>query len=153
NRPHPSIAHLERRRDADDGKVRCPLKELGVGGSTYRIEPHAHEDFVAREIDGKKIPKELTGVHSACAPWPSDLDVRIDGEQRRRVISRRIGVSQAAAEGTPVPDLRVADRCGRVGEDRTLPLEYGGRCEVVMNRAGADINPAVLLSDAGQTRN
>ena len=116
-----AVADLERRRDADNRKVRRALIQLRVGRRAYRIELDAGEDLVGGQIDGEEIPEEPVGLHGAPAPRSKDVHLRIHREHRRRVVGGGIRVREAAAERAAVPDLEVADRRGRI-RDRGTPL-------------------------------
>ena len=79
------------------------------------------------------------------------LDLGVEREHRRRVVRRRIGVREAAAERAAIADLRVADRRRR---PRPAPDTCRGAARDVATSwwvvRGADLDRAVLLADAGQ---
>ena len=77
----------------------------------------------------------------------------VERQHHRRIVGRRIGVREAAAERAAIADLRIADRRRRVGHHRALLRSSRRRRHVVMHRRGADLDLAVLLADAGQLRN
>ena len=58
---------------------------------------------------------------------------------------------EAAAERAAVAHLRIADRRGGLGDDRALLLQQRRRGDVVVHGAGADLDLAVRLADAGQS--
>ncbi len=49
------------------------------------------------------------------------MKTRAQGEQRRGIVGRRIGVREASADRTASPNLGVTDVSGRLGQHRTTP--------------------------------
>ena len=81
-----------------------------------------------------------------------EVDLRVEREHRRRVVGGRIGVGQAAAERAAIADLRIADLGRGLGDDGTALAQQRRASHVVVRRARADLDRAVLLADAREAR-
>ena len=97
--------------------------------------------------------KEILSGNRTCSSRALQLDLRIDRQQHRRVVGRRIRVREAPAEGAPIPHLRVSDRRRRVRHDGTLVAQHGGGGDVVMHGAGPYLNHAITLPNPGEAGN
>ena len=62
-------------------------------------------------------------------------------------------MSQTASERAAVSHLRIADFRGRIRNHRAFLPQQRGRGHFGVSRTRADFYPAVLLADAGQSRN
>ena len=76
----------------------------------------------------------------------------VQREQHRGQVRGGVGVRQRAADRAPVPDLRVADLAGRVGEQRQLARQQAGVRHVVVAGQGADRDVAALVADVATAR-
>src|SRR5262245_5188332 len=81
------------------------------------------------------------------------MDLRVEREDRGRVIRRRIRVRQTASERAAVAHLLIADRRSGLGEHRARVAHDRGRRHLVMDRAGADFDLVANLADARQPGN
>ena len=94
--------------------------------------------------------EEVVRADHARTGRPGDLDRAAEGEQRHRQVGGRVGVRERAADRAPVPDLRVADLRGGVGEYRRLGLEQLGIGHLGVPGGRADDHLVALDPDAGQ---
>ena len=102
------------------------------------------------QIHREQILEEVARLHHAPSVRTLDVDLGVEREHHRRIVGRRIGVRQAAAERAAIAHLRIADLPGGLGHDGHCLLQQRRRRDVVMDGAGADLDLAVLLANAGQ---
>ena len=98
----------------------------------------SREDFVGGDRGLQQIDEEVLGADRAPAARTDDLDLRVERENRRRVVGRRIGVHEAAADRALVAHLHVADVRRRLGQQRALARAAADDSIVVMRRHRAD---------------
>ena len=75
-------------------------------------------------------------------------DRGVDREQEGRPVAGRVGMGDAAADGAPVADLRVADGRGQVDDARVVVLDRGRVVDLAMGRPSPDDQVVVGLADA-----
>ena len=80
------------------------------------------------------------------------MDVSIDREHHRGVVGCRIGVREAAADRATIAHLLIADLRSRVGNDGAVLVQQRRGGDIVVDGAGADLDSAVLLANAGEAR-
>ena len=109
-------------------------------------------------MDIRKIKKLIELLEAALSrDWEREQVVRealdriaAEREERRRIIRRRIRVGDRTTEGATIPDLRIPDSHGEVGERRNRRSHGLRRGDLGVRRAGTDDEGAVALLDPGQ---
>ena len=71
-------------------------------------------------------------------------------ERRRTEVTGGVGVRQRAAEGAAVPDLRVRDLRGRLGQQQRVLLDQAVVAHVVVGGHRADHEGVAVVADAAQ---
>jgi hypothetical protein len=141
-----------RRRDADDRPVVGPPGELLVAPRlAWRVRyPHRRQQLILRQR-GLEVPgEEVVRADGPDAARTAQLHAAAEGDQRHRQVGGRVGVRERAADGAPVPDLRVADLGGGVRQQRCrLPHQRRGG-QLGVPRGRSDDQLTVRAADPAQ---
>ena len=105
-----------------------------------REHGHAYlrDDLIGLEGGREHVHEELPRWDRPSPPGARRHDLRVEREDRRRIVRGGIGVGHAPADGAPVPHLHVADHGGNLGQQRALRLEHGAVLDGVVGRQRAD---------------
>jgi hypothetical protein len=137
---------------ADYGPVDRPLGELleRPGGGGRLRYPDLGEQLAGLQRGLEEVPEELPDRYLTGAIGAARDHRRVQRQQNRGQVRGGVGVRDRAADRAAVPDLRVADLAGRVGEQRHRRCEQLGVLDVVMpgQRAYGDVGS--LVGDVGQ---
>ena len=156
--PHRCVRHVHKRdrvalhRHTDDRPVDGAFGELlerpaGRGGFGH---PDLGQQFTSLQRRIEQAEEELVGTDLALAVRPARNQRRVQREDDRGQVGCRVAVRQGAADGAAVPDLRVTDLTGGVGEQRQFAGEHTGGLEIVVAGEGADGDVVTLVADIGQ---
>jgi hypothetical protein len=94
--------------------------------------------------------EEVDGGNRPLTALPASDELRVEGEDDRREIGRRVAVSDRAADRPPVPYLRIADLAGGERHDRALLLQERRPGDVRMPGQCTDRDAIPVLADVRQ---
>ena len=97
-----------------------------------------HEHLAGRERGLEDAGEELAAGIVRSPPGPRTTSSRVEREDHRRQVGRRIAVCERPSDRPAVPDLRIADLTGRERHDRAVLLEERTRRDVLVPRQRAD---------------
>ena len=118
-------------------------------GGGFR-HPDLGEQFVGLERGLEQALEELPDADLPLTVGAARDHGRVQREQDGGQVRGGVGVRDRAADRTAVPDLRVTDLPGGVGEQRYLAAEKLGMLDVVVPGQGADRDVRALVGDVGQ---
>ncbi len=143
---HPHLPAEAGHEHPDSGVAGRRIGQLHIAGRLRDPEAEAGEDLALSERGLEQPEEEIVGGDLALA----GLQDGAQRHHRRRIVGRRVGVGDRAADGPAVAHLRIADAIGQAGEgrDRLPHQRRGGHVGVAGH--GADPQGPAVPPDAGQ---
>src|SRR4051812_19840118 len=108
------------------------------------------KNLVRLQCGRQEIEKELPRRNSPLTLASSGDDHRVEGKDRRWIVSGRIGVYEGAADRSPVANLPIADACRRVREQRNRGPNLGVSRDLMVRHQRADHDLAIGSPYAAQ---
>ncbi len=122
-----------------------PQRAPGCLGTRTSVRISSAASAVSR-----KPLKNVVGRDLALPPSAAGDERRTEREAGGREIRRRVAMSERPSDRAPVPDLRIADLTGDVGEQRGLGGEQRVGLDVAMAGESTDGDVVPAVADVGQ---
>ena len=100
-----------------------------------------------RQVDAEE---EVGGRDGPLAARAQNRERRVEGDEERRQVIRRVVRANVAADRAPVPHLHVRDLRGHLCEDRARDLHLGREHDLRIRRHRADLEGVARHGDSAQ---
>jgi hypothetical protein len=113
-------------------------------------DPDLRQHLVGRQVRLKVVLEEIPGRNGPLAVRPPHDEGRVEGQQGGGQVGGGVAVADGAPDSAPVPDGRVPDERGRVGDEAAVLLQGRVALRVAVAGHRADGEAVALVADVVQ---